>query len=75
MSEFINTTAHKDLFNELHAELLERKKIPHPDNFYFFCGMSDCENGIPWQAVQSESYDKGYAYRYELEQMQSRGFN
>jgi hypothetical protein len=41
----------------------------------FIRGMEDCENGIPHQLGQGDSYDKGYAYRYELEQMKSRGFN
>ena len=35
----------------------------------FLLGMRDCEKGIPHKAGMSESYDRGYAAQYELEQI------
>jgi len=32
-------------------------------------GQKDCENGTPHKAGRSESYDRGYAAQYELEQI------
>ena len=34
----------------------------------FLRGQRDCEQGIPHKAGQSEEYNRGYAYQYELEQ-------
>ena len=41
----------------------------------FIDGQKDCRDGVPHKAGMSESYDAGYSAEYQLEQIQSRGFN
>ena len=35
----------------------------------FIRGQKDCKNGLPHRENQSESYDRGYAAQYQLEQV------
>ena len=35
----------------------------------FIAGQKDCRDGDPHQQGQSEDYDKGYAFQYEIEQI------
>ena len=37
----------------------------------FMQGQRDCKAGIEHKAGQSDSYDRGYATQYELEQIES----
>ena len=41
------------------------------DGFEFAQGQLDCQDGKPHEKGQSESYDRGYAAQYELEQVQT----
>lgn len=37
----------------------------------FVKGQEDCINGVDHKSGKSESYDKGYNYQYQLEQVMS----
>lgn len=37
----------------------------------FLQGQQDCREGVPHEDGKGESYDRGYATEYELEQMRS----
>ena len=37
----------------------------------FMRGEKDCMNGEPHKSGQTESYDRGYSTRYELEQVKT----
>jgi len=39
----------------------------NPDEF--MQGQKDCANGVPHKAGMSDSYDRGYAAQYEMEQI------
>lgn len=45
------------------------------DVFDFVRGQADCRDGVPHKDGNGESYDAGYRCEYELEQINSRGFN
>lgn len=49
----------------------EVEKIPL---FDWIQGCKDCKTGVPHQD-KGEWYNKGYAFQYELEQVDSKGFN
>lgn len=35
----------------------------------FVNGQKDCRNGVSHEAGRSESYDRGYSFEYEFEQI------
>lgn len=41
----------------------------------FVNGQQDCKNGISHKNGMTESYSAGYSCQYELEQINSIGFN
>lgn len=47
----------------------------HYDIHDFVRGQKDCRNGVPHQSGKSESYDRGYSFEYEFEQIFSQGNN
>lgn len=41
----------------------------------FVKGQKDCRAGVPHVAGKSESYDRGYGFEYEFQQIFSQGNN
>lgn len=41
----------------------------------FVRGQKDCRAGVPHVSGKSESYDRGYSFEYEFEQIFSQGNN
>lgn len=39
------------------------------NSYEFMRGQKDCRDGLPHREGQSESYDRGYAAQYQLEQV------
>jgi len=42
---------------------------------HFAKGQRDCRDGVQHKAGRGESYDQGYAFQYELEQIRSERSN
>lgn len=59
--------------NQLKSQIAETAR--HYDVFDFVRGQADCRDGIPHKDGKGESYDAGYRFEYELQEINSRGFN
>lgn len=45
------------------------------DVFDFVRGQADCHDGVPHKDGNGVSYDAGYRCEYEIQQINSKGFN
>ena len=55
--------------NDMNYSAEAAKAAANHDIHAFVRGQKDCKNGIPHSDGKGDSYDAGYSFQYELEQI------
>lgn len=57
----------------MNAQEAEKDALAHTPNVIEFAqGQRDCRQGVEYKKGKGESYDQGYGFEYELQEMRGR---